>query len=507
MAKNYVDIPKSISFDKIVEKNYTLSSSQYKDLVMENQNVLYVKDFLSRPLRRDDLGKEVGSVNYIQESPYYFVRTKALQEHSYLPEITEETAVPIMPKVFTSAHLKKGDVLISKDSNIGEIVILDKDYPNYMLSGAIYKLPLKKYKYYLLAFVKHPIFRQQLDFLVPKGATIRHAKTLFLDCKIPMPNSNKENVIHYVEILMQAIINKEALIKDRHELILKTIEDELVNNQNGKLFKYEYPKIREIEEVGRLDTNLYTSYFKRQTSIIKNYIHGYNTILELGFVLSRGQNLQISNIGKSVYTTEKYKNFYTLMLPKFLSKYGTVNVIEYLGNSQKLKTLKNGDIIFGAEGFEKGRSIVILEENERTITNIHGITIQQKERDLTKGIFVKCFLDYLRSKGLVDLFAVGGNGGSLAQKYWEYIPFANFPKMKQQEIAWLYHKPNVDYFPHTATLDTFLAIDNQYNKTAGIYELDKTAKILKTELNNIINNIINDREIDPTFNFQHIVEK
>lgn len=48
------------------------------------------------------------------------------------------------------------------------------------------------------------------------------------------------------------------------------------------------------------------------------------------------------------------------MLPKFLSKYGTVDKVEYLGNPNSLKTLKKGDLIFGAEGFEKGRSIVII---------------------------------------------------------------------------------------------------------------------------------------------------
>ena len=67
-------------------------------------------------------------------------------------------------------------------------------------------------KFYLLAFIKHNIFREQLDFMVPKGATIRHAKTMFLDCKIPMPNHNTENIIKFVEFLTQAIINKEQLI-------------------------------------------------------------------------------------------------------------------------------------------------------------------------------------------------------------------------------------------------------------------------------------------------------
>jgi len=209
--------------------------------------------------------------------------------------------------------------------------------------------------------------------------------------------------------------------------------------------------------------------------------------------------LQVSNIGESVYSKKKYSNFYTLMLPKFLSKYGTVDTIEYLGNQNDLKTLQKGDLIFGAEGFEKGRSIVIIEEQTRAITNIHGITIQQKEHNVNKAIYVKCCLDYLRNKGLIDLYAVGGNGGSLAQKYWEVIPFPKFDKTKQNEIAKLYHNVELTYNADTFTLANFLTKDNEYNEQAGIYELDKTAKQLKEILNQSIDNIVNDRTVKIKF--------
>lgn len=499
MSNSYIKTPLAISYNSIIEKKYTLSSSQYMDLIMPNKNFLYVKDFLSRDLKRKDLGIEVGSLNYIGKSTHFFIRTKALQSHSFLPDINSETALPIMPNSYTEMNLKEGDILISKDSNIGEVIILDKDYPNYMLSGAIYKLPVSTNKYYLLAFIKHNIFREQLDFMVPKGATIRHAKTMFLDCKIPMPNFNADNTIKFIEVLTQAIINKEKLIKQRHRDILKTIETELLENQKPNKFTFKLPKIKEVEEVGRLDTNLYGEYFKKIVFEIQNYKNGFQTISELGFSLSRGQNLQVSNIGESVYSAKKYSNFYTLMLPKFLSKYGTVDKIEYLGNRNDLKTLQKDDLIFGAEGFEKGRSIVIIEEKERTITNIHGITIQQEEHDIVKAIYVKCCLDYLRSKGLIDLYAVGGNGGSLAQKYWEIIPFPSFDEAKQKEIAKFYHNAEVEYKAENFILENFLSKDNEYNEQAGIYELDKTAKRLKEILNTVIENIINDQEVQISF--------
>ena len=105
MSNRYIKTPESISINTIEENSFTLSSSQYMNLIMPNKNFLYVRDFLDRPLKRSDLGIEVGSINYIGKSPFYFVRTKALQSHSFLPDITSETALPIMPKVFHKANL------------------------------------------------------------------------------------------------------------------------------------------------------------------------------------------------------------------------------------------------------------------------------------------------------------------------------------------------------------------------------------------------------------------
>lgn len=251
----YIHIPNTINIQDVVKENYTLSSSQFMKLIMPNRNYKLVRDFLSRPLNRKDLGVEVGSMNYTDESPCYFIRAKALQEHSFLLDINKESVLPIKPSEFNQMNLKCEDLVISKDSNIGEIAILDKDYPAYTLSGAIYRLPVKnEWKYYLLSVIKHPIFREQLDFMVPKGATIRHAKTKFLDCMIPLPNKNGRNVVKYVSILTKAIIEKEKAIRQRHEDIKHLIEKELLENQNSNVFKYSFPMFSEIAEYNRIDT-------------------------------------------------------------------------------------------------------------------------------------------------------------------------------------------------------------------------------------------------------------
>lgn len=496
----YVTTLPVVNFNMVMEGNCSLSSGRYQGFHIKNKNRRKVRDFMSRPLTSDDLGEEVGSLNYIEHSPKKFLKTKALQDYSYIPCTGLDSEENIRPSCFVNKCLAKYDVIISKDSNIGEAAILDRDYPNVMLSGAIYRLPVKSYRFYLFAFLKHPLFKEQLDYITPRGSVIRHCKTLFLDCEIPYPNQNSDETIQYIERIVKSIIDKERLIKERHSKIISEIEEELSDNQEANQFFYKPPTYDEVSVFGRLDAKPYSEQCQRILFKIRNYIGGSNTIEGLGFSLSRGQNLQVSNIGESIYSESYHKGFYTLMLPKFLSKYGTCERTIFLGNPRRLKTLQVGDLIFGAEGFEKGRSFIVIEPTEKTITNIHGITIKNKaDGKLSDAVFVKCFLDYLRSVGLIDMLAVGGNGGSLAQKYWDVIPFPNFNSGKKEYISKLFHNPNASFDFPSLTHANFDSYNNNFDNVAGVYELDKAVKHLKARLNEAIERIANDECVSLTY--------
>ena len=488
----YIDIPHHTTINEIISKNYSLSATQYKTFCINNKNCVPLSELLDRELKRDDLGSEVGSTNYVDDSDYYFIKTKALQPETMLLDITKESYQAIAPTNFVQMDLKAGDILISKDSNVGEIAILDKDYPNAMLCGAIYRLPITKYKYYLLAMIKSELFRQQIDFLVPRGSTIRHGKTKFLECQIPFPNSNVMDSICYVEYLMKAIINKEIAIHNKHELILSKIHSELMNNQTDEPFKYTQPTLNDLLKYDRMDSCIYSEKFKQKEFLIKNYKYGTSSITDLGFSFVRGNNLAVSVIGKSIYSDTYHKGFYTLILPKNISKYGTMNKIEYLGNKSKMVKVSKGAIIFGAEGNEKGRSWIVLDDISETITNFHGLTLYQTHSNIQKSVFIKLFLDYLRSNGMIDDYATGGNGGSLSIKYWSIIPFPNMPDVIEKEIVRLYYNPEQIYNPKDCTLETFLSYDDKFNNAAGIHEIDLSLKYLQTILNDALQKIAND---------------
>lgn len=86
------------TFKSIKGKDCLLSSSLHKQINVANENYLPLGSLLSRKLNRNDLGKEVGSINYVSGSNFFFIKTKALQAFSFLPILNSESTESIMPQ-------------------------------------------------------------------------------------------------------------------------------------------------------------------------------------------------------------------------------------------------------------------------------------------------------------------------------------------------------------------------------------------------------------------------
>lgn len=488
----YVKTCDTITYKEVKENDCILSSSLYIGFNIKNQNTLTVEQLLSRPLGNMDLGYEIGSASYIEKSSYYFIRTKAFQDYSFIPQITKESFVPMLPQCFYDMYLKKGDILLSKDSNIGECVILDKDYENCIPSGAIYRLPVNEdIKYYLFAMLKSPIFKEQLDFIVPKGATIRHAKTLFLKCKIPFPNINKENTIEYISLLTKAIVQKESLIKQRHKKILSLIETELNENQKQNDFTYSLPTYNEVSKTQRLDSSIYEEEYKKFLFLITNYSLGNFYISKK---LIKSGNTPITRYIGNINTLK-----YLWVTPSNFSEYGTFKNLErinFKGNNNINKDCillvnrgNKGDV-----GFANFYNFNDLKQGQHN----QGIyRIEQYSK--TKLLFILCCLNTGIYRKICGGMSVGSKMKELKANQIASLPFPNFPQEKQKEIASLYHNDTVSYATQTFTQENFTQKNNEYNKIAGIYELDKTAKDLKTLLSKAIKDIADNKEVKIVF--------
>ena len=213
--------------------------------------------------------------------------------------------------------------------------------------------------------------------------------------------------------------------------------------------------------------------------------------------LKPGPSLELRILGTRIDSEVPRKGFYRLITPKQITNYGTVNKDAYIGTPAKIANINFGDILFGESG--TGRTMVYLDKDENTINNAHAHILRSKRtNDLCRTITIRCILQYYKESGLTDCMTVGGAGGHLSPSYFDRIMIPNIPEDKQCVIASLYYS-NTDYLSSTFTLGNFIMEDSLYNECAGIYELDKSAKMLRVKLNEAIDNIVNGKDVTIDF--------
>ncbi len=226
---------------------------------------------------------------------------------------------------------------------------------------------------------------------------------------------------------MRAIIQKERAIGDRSELINNEIQQELEGQQSPKLFQFRFPMSNEVQELGRFDACIYDREYKSKIWLVTNYRNGFVTPTEDGFVVTPGPSLEISMIRTSIDSDTPRSGFYALILPMNLSEYGTINFIQYLGTAKRLPLLRKGDLLFREAGFQKGRSVVLLDGIENCTTNAHGLYARRTDGDVRRSIFFRCIFNWYRTMRLIDLMAVGGSGLHFSPKYFDYVRIPKFP--------------------------------------------------------------------------------
>lgn len=488
----HLRVPREIALADMKAKDASWSAGMYRHVEIPTSHTRTIRELINGY----DKGSDPGSMYYMEKSTHHLIRTKSLQAHTHLISSKGGAITPINPRVFQDMSLTDGDILLSKDSNVGECAIVDgESWRNHTLSGGIVRLRPSINRHYLFGFLKHELFKTELLSMVPRGATIAHANELWLDCRIPFPvQVDADDVIAYVAVLTEAIVEKEKSIRARNGEIHAQIEAELATNQTGKAFQYAHPTLDELRTTLRLDTGLYCRGFRTFQHRVNNYRHGATTITAMGMRSRRGPNLAVSVIGKSLYSETYKPGWYELIRPVNISAYGTLDSREWLGSPKKLPTVNRGDLILGCEGFEKGRSLVLVDAPERCTTNFHGTVLYWPGAEMWQTIFVRCFLAYLREHGVVDWVGVGGSGGHMSPTYFDYLPFPRFPEDVRKRIARLYHNPGVA--PKSkASLANFVAWHREWNDSLGIWELDREMRVLQQTLAAVQEEIIEGRSV------------
>lgn len=335
---------------------------------------------------------------------------------------------------------------------------------------------------YVYSFLRTDFFVEQVWSMVNRGLYPRMDQGA-LD-KILIPISDDKFVIRYVSALMQAIVEKEKAIRDESNVIHRFIQAELEGNQKNRQFQYLFPSISDLSSLRRFDAVIYGQEYKSKIWLVENYAHGHETPSQAGFTITPGPSLEIKIIRTRIDAESYRPGYYTLILPTNISVYGTMNVIPYLGTAKSLPLLKKGDIVFGEAGFQKGRSVVLLDDWPECTTNAHGLYARRSDGDIQKAVFFRCVFNWYRTMRLIDIMAVGGSGGHFSPEYFDYIRIPKFPEDKQKDIARLYQH-DAPQPPVKPTLDTFVDWHRQWNAELGIWELDREMKALQRTLSEV----------------------
>ena len=490
---NFEQVPKEISIDEVINNAYSLSPLMYKKVQIKNRNVRKISELIVED-NNYEKGNEPGSQWYVKKSNKYLIRTKALQDFSFLIYPKGEAIVPINPRKYIGGNLKRGEILLSKDSNIGEVAIVcDSECDSSDFSSGIVKLNIKNEfnPFYVFACLKHDSFKEQLTVLCPRGATIKHAGERWKECCIAFPNqNNSDEIISHISDAVQIVMSMEKVIADKSQLILDIITQNLIKSQKDGKYVYEYPTYSSFEKEKRLDAAIYCKEYKDKIQLTENYTRGYYTPSEYGFTIIPGPSLEIKILKTRIDSDEYIPGFYKLLLPTNISEYGTVNKIQYLGTKKKLPLIKKGDILFGEAGFQKGRSIVLVDEIDNCTTNAHGLYARREDLDIRKSIYFRCVFDWYRNMGLIDLMAVGGSGGHFSPEYFDYIRIPKFPDQVIDTIVSQYSSTvDINFGSNVKEMKDINL--NDY----GIVQLDRKVKILKEYISGTISKILNDERV------------
>lgn len=493
---NYITKPKAIKKSDILNKEAIFSSFSYRYVNIKNENFLTLESRIDEKkfLIKNEKGFEPGSAEYIDFSENYFIRISEMNDLDYTFTVSPSTK-KIIPPISGKNILKDGDLCFQTASNVGNVCFYRG--PDAYFNSHIRKLEFSKDKYYIFGILKSEFGRSQVDIVGSIRGVDNFRLEYLLQTKIPFPttknNPNPENVEKLVSVLVQNLIHKEEQIKLKNKQIDKAIEKELHENQKSEKFTYSYPKISEIKKETRLDTGLYEREFKEIDFLIKNYKGGVSNFEDLELVVSRGQNLQISNIGLSLYSdTKTNNNFYSLLLSKNFGN-RTIEGVSYLGTKKKLKTIKSGDIIFSCRG-EMGRAYYAPEEMGKTITNIDNVHIRSELESFQK-IFIFEFLGFLKKHQIIDNIACTGSGAaSFTQYQFDKLLIPNFPELKQKEIAQLYY--NKIEKSSDLDLDTYLEKEKSRNEKLGIFQLNMEIFELREKLENLVYKIVMEEKIE-----------
>ncbi len=487
---NYTVQKSQYDSEDIVVNNYSFAPSDHREICFNKWGLSFVE--LKTFVKKEFAGEQIDVSLYIkQKTPYKLITIKNM-EGLILEE--QHGGEFIYKNIYenSSKKLQKGAFLVSRNASLAKISYIYNDL-NGILNGGISSIFIENEveRFYVMSFFISSYAKNLLELITSSGGTQQNIKRETL-LSLEIPTVKEENVKKILSFITHNIIDKEQQIKEKNQQIDSLIKKELEIHSHTEL---NTPFSSEIQNNSyRFDSGLYSPEYKGIKESIEFYEGGYFNLLSK-YNAKRGQNLQVSNIGLSIYSEERKNNFYRLVTNVELTEDRTISTFRYLGNKNKLTLIPKNSIMLSADG-SVGRCIYI-DDLGNTITNIHPWILISKEKNTPayKNIYVAMFLGYLRSVGYYEKIQDKSNGGGIKLPHLEnWIKIPEFPDELQKEIASKYY--NKVESNKELTLDTYLEKEKERNNLLGIWQLNMELFTLKEQVEELVRKIVYSEEIN-----------
>jgi restriction endonuclease S subunit len=476
---NYITKPNKLRISQIRANEFALSPFNYRKVISQNTNVKLVSELLLS----NDKGFEPGSKNYINFSNNFFIRISELSDEYYTFDISDATNKIIPPKT-KQEKVSKYDLLYQTASNVGNVGFYIGSEEAYFNSH-LRKIDLKD-KFYCAVLLKSNFGRQQVDVLGSIKGVDNFREEYLLNTAIPYPtkknNPNPNDIIKYVSLLMQSIIDKEENLKNKNEIIDKLILEELKNNQSADKFKFAFPKISEIKKEYRTDTILYTDKYKRLEYLVTNYKNGFFNIPETS--IRPGKTPE-----DYFYTNYKAENTFEWVTPKNLSQRRLI-FKTYIHTKQNTVTKKYSLIFSGIRYV--GNCFFVENDEEPIYCNQNTLVINYSNK-IEEQLYILCYFSSQIGKKLQLMQRVFGIVPILYSKDFAKIPIPKIPIEIQKAISKEYYN-SID--PNKGlTLENYIDKEKARNLKLGIFQLNTEILELKEKLAMLVDKIVNEKPI------------
>jgi hypothetical protein len=453
-----ITAPKSVSFSDLASNGFSPRNSARVHIARKELRT--VGSFLesNNPFSK---GIEPGSSSYVAKSSTAFLRNSCINSNDFT--IEEFKALSLNPNLSYQTMVAAGDILFCKDANIGDCAIVDDVKADRLChsSGIVRLNPSEAAeKYFLFAALRDGFFRSQLESMTPRGSTIRHAGSRFLECLIADIQPHEKWVYGAFRALVLNGSKAETLCARRIDDTSRSFDRLFASGVSDD----EATTFRSLTTSGRFDAGFYSNIVTRIMKAVHVSPDSFMSLEEAGFSIKRGPNLAKRDLGRSIITEEPRPGYDVLIYPSDISSRGFLSKSSFIGARGQIWHLGMGDILFSAEG-SVGRVFGVFGEKMKFTTNFHGIIISPKSGTAqVRAGYLAMYLHYLRKVGYFDKVSVGGQGGSFASSYWNLVSVPRVSQLEMEQVAKLYD--------NKAVIDPFSFCEASLG-VAGLYQLSE----------------------------------